>query len=774
MKRSLINILALAILSVSAFAVPNQITYSGRLLQNGALVNSTLQMDFSISNLATGGTVLWSTTNVNVDVNQGIYSVLLGDTVNPVNPNVFSADNAYLQVTVGGEVLLPRTKINSVGYALQAGGLTTSGGGVAVFVSANGNVGLGTTDTNTYRGNLSVYTSGGNTMSLLKDNKTPALGFGDAANISGLFEGGSAGFSFYTASGTWSSPVLTRQMVIKNTGNVGIATASPAAQLHIVGVTDNAVFYVQASSSNAGLANSVNVGLYVDKRGSVGVGTTAPGAHLTVTGVQSEQALFVNLGTGAANFGVDAQAQGAGVENYAGYFAARNAATNVAILVPNGYPAAGINNYQLYLASDAKSYFGGNVGIGTTAPRTKLEVAGTTDPMLYVSDGGGASAKEVFIRYLTATDVGEIGVYQEPTTPKNLVLQRLGGNVGIGATNPTKELTVMTSSTAGGISLHNSTGSEIGRWYNNGNANATEGRLYMSSAGVANVDIRAGGDSYFNGGNVGVGTTSPGTTRLSVVNTGTSGPFVLSLDNDQVGNTSGLLLSIKTAGVARGFIGAGKKIGGSGTVFSDEIANSLGIRSESALHLGSNGNNIRMTIDTAGYVGIGTTNPTNALTLASGKIGLPNQASGDWVYFPNFNQSYYFTAGTDEFIARSDVETGAFRFKTPSKEMLYLKVSSGFVGIGTTNPGYTLQVNGNLYANTYVNLPSDIRLKGDVKTIANALDKLTKLRGVNYMWLAPEKRSIGKDMVLPLNKLQAGFIAQEVEPIIPEAVGTDK
>ncbi|MFA5929126.1 MAG: hypothetical protein WC838_07505 [Candidatus Margulisiibacteriota bacterium] len=48
MKRSLLAILVLAILSVSAFAVPNQLTYSGRLLQNGALVNADLVMHFYI------------------------------------------------------------------------------------------------------------------------------------------------------------------------------------------------------------------------------------------------------------------------------------------------------------------------------------------------------------------------------------------------------------------------------------------------------------------------------------------------------------------------------------------------------------------------------------------------------------------------------------------------------------------------------------------------------------------------------------------------------
>ncbi|MFA5928739.1 MAG: hypothetical protein WC838_05535, partial [Candidatus Margulisiibacteriota bacterium] len=78
MKKLTLGILVLAILSVGAFAVPNQLTYSGRLLQNGALVNATLPMDLKIYTDLTAGTLLWQELGVNVDVKQGIYSVILG------------------------------------------------------------------------------------------------------------------------------------------------------------------------------------------------------------------------------------------------------------------------------------------------------------------------------------------------------------------------------------------------------------------------------------------------------------------------------------------------------------------------------------------------------------------------------------------------------------------------------------------------------------------------------------------------------------------------
>ncbi len=65
-------------------------------------------------------------------------------------------------------------------------------------------------------------------------------------------------------------------------------------------------------------------------------------------------------------------------------------------------------------------------------------------------------------------------------------------------------------------------------------------------------------------------------------------------------------------------------------------------------------------------------------------------------------------------------------------------------------------------ANGYVvNQASDIRLKENINTLKNALDKVLKLRGVTYNWL--DRDSGG-------NSLRIGLIAQEVLEIVPELV----
>jgi hypothetical protein len=77
------------------------------------------------------------------------------------------------------------------------------------------------------------------------------------------------------------------------------------------------------------------------------------------------------------------------------------------------------------------------------------------------------------------------------------------------------------------------------------------------------------------------------------------------------------------------------------------------------------------------------------------------------------------------------------------------------VGIGTTNPGYKLDVNGDIYATGNITAYSDKRAKSDIQKIENALDKIDQLNG--YTFTMNDKR-------------YTGVIAQEVLPVLPEAV----
>ena len=82
-------------------------------------------------------------------------------------------------------------------------------------------------------------------------------------------------------------------------------------------------------------------------------------------------------------------------------------------------------------------------------------------------------------------------------------------------------------------------------------------------------------------------------------------------------------------------------------------------------------------------------------------------------------------------------------------------------GTGITALTLDMSAAGAATFNNDVTAFSDERLKTDIKTIENGLEKLIKLRGVTY------KRNDVKDA-----KTQIGVIAQQVEPILPEVVLT--
>ena len=71
--------------------------------------------------------------------------------------------------------------------------------------------------------------------------------------------------------------------------------------------------------------------------------------------------------------------------------------------------------------------------------------------------------------------------------------------------------------------------------------------------------------------------------------------------------------------------------------------------------------------------------------------------------------------------------------------------------------GFYVDNSGNVVAAGNVSAQSDRRVKSDIKTIENPLDKVLALRGVNFV----------KE-----GNYEMGVIAQEVEEVIPEVVGT--
>lgn len=93
--------------------------------------------------------------------------------------------------------------------------------------------------------------------------------------------------------------------------------------------------------------------------------------------------------------------------------------------------------------------------------------------------------------------------------------------------------------------------------------------------------------------------------------------------------------------------------------------------------------------------------------------------------------------------------------------------ASGDVGIGTESPNVKLHVNGDIIANSIAG-SSDLRFKTNIRPVSNALEKIKLLNGVYFNWNQqdfPEKQFN--------SNVELGFIAQDVEKVIPEIVSKD-
>ena len=86
---------------------------------------------------------------------------------------------------------------------------------------------------------------------------------------------------------------------------------------------------------------------------------------------------------------------------------------------------------------------------------------------------------------------------------------------------------------------------------------------------------------------------------------------------------------------------------------------------------------------------------------------------------------------------------------------------------GTTNPNYTLHVNGTAYCTTGWS-GSDERWKKNIESLENSLGKVIHLHGVSYDWRIDEYPDQGFT-----EGRQIGLVAQDVEEIIPEIVHTN-
>ena len=131
-------------------------------------------------------------------------------------------------------------------------------------------------------------------------------------------------------------------------------------------------------------------------------------------------------------------------------------------------------------------------------------------------------------------------------------------------------------------------------------------------------------------------------------------------------------------------------------------------------------------------------------------IGSRNSYDGIYSDYSRVNAFMYDSGGNG----------GAYR-ENDSLWYYYWNNGNRCLGINgsATSGSYSLYVSGGIYATGDIVAYSDERKKTNIAQISGALDKVLELRGVTYDKIGDEK-----------SDSNIGFIAQEVEKVLPEAV----
>ena len=190
------------------------------------------------------------------------------------------------------------------------------------------------------------------------------------------------------------------------------------------------------------------------------------------------------------------------------------------------------------------------------------------------------------------------------------------------------------------------------------------------------------------------------------------------------------------------------------------------------------GANFTGNVNVAANVGIGTTSPAANLDVrASTAPGylqasaiISSGGSSDPFLFVGDNTSHGITIGHANNSGSASYGWISYWGLNPVGGAGIMITSSGYVGIGTTSPGQPLYVQGQAGGSTNWSYPSDTRLKQHVVEVKDGLTLVGQLRPVRFDWLPSDKRQVAKTLSLPTDKPQIGFIAQDVEKVVPEAV----
>jgi hypothetical protein len=522
---------------------------------------------------------------------------------------------------------------------------------------------------------------------------------------------------------------------ITSAGSVGIGTTNPtSSRLHIadsIVTTGNSILATSDSLTSGNLVS-------LQSTGSAAASNTQTVLNIATSGANNNQTTFgmqvsnSHSGTTTTNVAAQFNATNGTTANESIRVSPMSANTSTALNIQamsGGVANTGVNIVSV--AGGSTTNYGINIGAITgvnTATNTAINVAAMT--------GTGASVTGLNISKSSATGATNYGINigglngAAATSNTGIYVASVDSSTATNYQINTAPITATAGASSYGISLGGATGTaagsnnygiKIGTINSTGTANyglnilSPTGATHNSSLVIGNAVTTAGSwalysadtnNSYF-AGNVGIGTTAPAGTLDVEGGTAASGNGTSINIYAQNGNAAGMPTNGGNIVLMPGTGGSGGSSGNVG-IGTAAPAGVLDVRGGTALTTGANGTPINIYAQN-GNAGGSATNGGNIILMPGTKFG----------------------GGND-----------------------------GNVGIGTTDPaGYKLNINGTGYLNsaswTY---GSDRRLKENINYITEGgLDKIMQLKPASFDYINGDKNNLG-------------FIAQDVQTVIPEAV----
>ncbi len=541
---------------------------------------------------------------------------------------------------------------------------------------------------------------------------------------------------------------INNKFLVTTGGDVGINTTSPDARLHVNGTTflegtfgnpNTDAAYRIKFYDNGGVYNDAGIGLdgsgggsekmwfnaysgfywnegtkgikmMLDGTGRLGIGTDLPSSLLTLNAT-SGGALQWQY-NGGNYLRIEADSGGGSYYAAAGFYHRFFTSGLERMRITSAGQVnitKGSSGTVLYL--DGVNAYNAETGIQLSAGRAKISG--------FLNATGGTPGSS--LRFYTMPDGGSV-------TERMRITSSAEGHIELLGTAPTIKATA--SNGASGLRI-NIAGQSSGQLF----------RVQEDGSTLFQID---------NSGNIGIGTTSPSGL--------TNGVSSVSLGGTHTSTSGGLFYQVNGTYKAYSFVSSNEFVhraqSGVSQVFWAGAVERMRIKSNGI---------IEARADISSYTNMSTAFAAYGDT-DSGEYGIALNTAGDGLS-GSIASNLIYSDGTitQPNSARS---SGEIRFSNTTAASQTADIQFGGYYKGTTtflermrltNVG-DLHVDGDVVA--YSTTISDKRLKDNVKPLESSLDKVMNLKGVEYVWNNGSRKG-QKDI---------GFIAQEVEEVIPEIV----